>query len=153
MSLDITSNRWLREGTAWFALSFGSTKGTRLVLSPCAPPGLDQVLTSLLVFPYFPCTETGQGIVHALTDLSSPGMTSGNGNSASSIAGTAPQNGENKPPQAIVKPQILTHVIEGFVIQEGAEPFPVRTTSFPLFFLFFFLSIIWICIRIFYVSM
>lgn len=109
----------------------------------------------LLVFPYFPCTETGQGIVHALTDLSSPGMTSGNGNSASSIAGTAPQNGENKPPQAIVKPQILTHVIEGFVIQEGAEPFPVRTTSFPLFFLsfLFFLSIIWMCIRIFYVSM
>ncbi|XP_039619676.1 polyhomeotic-like protein 1 [Polypterus senegalus] len=30
-----------------------------------------------------------------------------------------------KPPQAIVKPQVLTHVIEGFVIQEGAEPFPV----------------------------
>ncbi|MEE6508725.1 hypothetical protein FKM82_022694 [Ascaphus truei] len=28
-------------------------------------------------------------------------------------------------PQAIVKPQILTHVIEGFVIQEGLEPFPV----------------------------
>ncbi|XP_045714659.1 polyhomeotic-like protein 2 isoform X2 [Phyllostomus hastatus] len=77
------------------------------------------------------CTahETGQGIVHALTDLSSPGMTSGNGNPASSIAGTAPQNGENKPPQAIVKPQILTHVIEGFVIQEGAEPFPVGRSS------------------------
>ncbi|KAK1340239.1 hypothetical protein QTO34_018805 [Cnephaeus nilssonii] len=73
--------------------------------------------------------KTGQGIVHALTDLSSPGMTSGNGNSASSIAGTAPQNGENKPPQAIVKPQILTHVIEGFVIQEGAEPFPVGRSS------------------------
>ncbi|KAH0624140.1 hypothetical protein JD844_007572, partial [Phrynosoma platyrhinos] len=32
---------------------------------------------------------------------------------------------ENKLPQAIVKPQILTHVIEGFVIQEGLEPFPV----------------------------
>ncbi|XP_040830110.1 polyhomeotic-like protein 2 isoform X4 [Ochotona curzoniae] len=76
-----------------------------------------------------PVHETGQGIVHALTDLSSPGMTSGNGNSASSIAGTAPQNGENKPPQAIVKPQILTHVIEGFVIQEGAEPFPVGRSS------------------------
>ncbi|KAK2106409.1 hypothetical protein P7K49_015923 [Saguinus oedipus] len=73
--------------------------------------------------------KTGQGIVHALTDLSSPGMTSGNGNSASSIAGTAPQNGENKPPQAIVKPQILTHVIEGFVIQEGAEPFPPCTVQ------------------------
>ncbi|XP_059815274.1 polyhomeotic-like protein 1, partial [Hypanus sabinus] len=33
--------------------------------------------------------------------------------------------GDSKPPQAIVKPHILTHVIEGFVIQEGAEPFPV----------------------------
>ncbi|XP_006862190.1 PREDICTED: polyhomeotic-like protein 2 isoform X2 [Chrysochloris asiatica] len=76
-----------------------------------------------------PAHETGQGIVHALTNLSSPGMTSGNGNSASSITGTAPQNGENKPPQAIVKPQILTHVIEGFVIQEGAEPFPVGRSS------------------------
>ncbi|XP_004705045.1 polyhomeotic-like protein 2 [Echinops telfairi] len=76
-----------------------------------------------------PAHEPGQGIVHALSDLSSPGMTSGNGNSASSITGTAPQNGENKPPQAIVKPQILTHVIEGFVIQEGAEPFPVGRSS------------------------
>ncbi|XP_071029262.1 polyhomeotic-like protein 1 isoform X2 [Oncorhynchus clarkii lewisi] len=28
-------------------------------------------------------------------------------------------------PQAVVKPQVLTHLIEGFVIQEGAEPFPV----------------------------
>uniref|UniRef100_A0A673MBP8 Polyhomeotic-like protein 1 n=1 Tax=Sinocyclocheilus rhinocerous TaxID=307959 RepID=A0A673MBP8_9TELE len=27
-------------------------------------------------------------------------------------------------PQAVVKPQVLTHLIEGFVIQEGAEPFP-----------------------------
>ncbi|XP_016058492.1 PREDICTED: polyhomeotic-like protein 3 isoform X8 [Miniopterus natalensis] len=38
-------------------------------------------------------------------------------------------NVENKPPQAIVKPQILTHVIEGFVIQEGLEPFPVSRSS------------------------
>lgn len=33
------------------------------------------------------------------------------------------------PPEAIVKPQILTHVIEGFVIQEGLEPFPVSRSS------------------------
>lgn len=39
-------------------------------------------------------------------------------------------NVENKPPQAIVKPQILTHVIEGFVIQEGLEPFPVSSKEF-----------------------
>ncbi|KAM9370298.1 LOW QUALITY PROTEIN: polyhomeotic-like protein 2 [Phaethornis superciliosus] len=60
---------------------------------------------------------------------SAPGMTSGTGTSASTVAGAAPHNGENKPPQAIVKPQILTHVIEGFVIQEGAEPFPVGRSS------------------------
>uniref|UniRef100_A0AAR2JRP3 Polyhomeotic homolog 2b (Drosophila) n=1 Tax=Pygocentrus nattereri TaxID=42514 RepID=A0AAR2JRP3_PYGNA len=55
-----------------------------------------------------------------------PAMTSGNGNSAPTVTGSTPQNGESKTPQAIVKPQILTHVIEGFVIQEGAEPFPSR---------------------------
>ncbi|EHA99662.1 Polyhomeotic-like protein 1 [Heterocephalus glaber] len=42
-----------------------------------------------------------------------------------SLAMVSRQVGDSKPPQAIVKPQILTHIIEGFVIQEGAEPFPV----------------------------
>ncbi|XP_037119750.1 polyhomeotic-like protein 1 [Syngnathus acus] len=32
------------------------------------------------------------------------------------------------PPRAVVKPHILTHVIEGFVIQEGGRPFPVCGT-------------------------
>ncbi|XP_035378398.1 polyhomeotic-like protein 2 isoform X1 [Electrophorus electricus] len=58
-----------------------------------------------------------------------PAMTSGNGNNAPTVTGSTPQNGESKTPQAIVKPQILTHVIEGFVIQEGAEPFPVERPS------------------------
>ena len=31
--------------------------------------------------------------------------------------------------KAIVKPQVLTHVIEGFVIQEGPEPFPVSARN------------------------
>ncbi|RUS78647.1 hypothetical protein EGW08_013574, partial [Elysia chlorotica] len=31
--------------------------------------------------------------------------------------------------RAIVKPHILTHIIEGFVIQEGSEPFPVQQSS------------------------
>lgn len=61
---------------------------------------------------------------------SPPAMTSGSGNNAPTVTGSAPQNGESKPPpQAVVKPQILTHVIEGFVIQEGAEPFPVERPS------------------------
>ncbi|XP_072442071.1 polyhomeotic-like protein 2 isoform X6 [Chiloscyllium punctatum] len=58
-----------------------------------------------------------------------PTMTSGNGNTTPSVTVSVPQSTENKPPQAIVKPQILTHVIEGFVIQEGAEPFPVGRSS------------------------
>ncbi|XP_012926980.1 polyhomeotic-like protein 3 isoform X6 [Heterocephalus glaber] len=47
---------------------------------------------------------------------------------STSMPGSTPSI-ENKPPQAIVKPQILTHVIEGFVIQEGLEPFPVSRSS------------------------
>lgn len=59
-------------------------------------------------------------------------MTSGNESEAPTVTGSTPQNGENKPPQAIVKPQVLTHVIEGFVIQEGAEPFPVCVERLPI---------------------
>ncbi|KAL0978520.1 hypothetical protein UPYG_G00171630 [Umbra pygmaea] len=55
-----------------------------------------------------------------------PAMTSGTETEVPTVTGSTPQNGENKPPQAIVKPQVLTHVIEGFVIQEGAEPFPIE---------------------------
>uniref|UniRef100_A0A671MFX7 Polyhomeotic homolog 3 n=1 Tax=Sinocyclocheilus anshuiensis TaxID=1608454 RepID=A0A671MFX7_9TELE len=36
-----------------------------------------------------------------------------------------PGNPEGRPSQAIVRPHILTHLIEGFVIREGLEPFPV----------------------------
>nr|XP_046253981.1 polyhomeotic-like protein 2 [Scatophagus argus] len=54
-------------------------------------------------------------------------MTSGNGNTNSSQ-----HSGESKPAQALVKSHILTHLIEGFVIQEGAEPFPVERPSFSI---------------------
>ncbi|XP_077948976.1 polyhomeotic-like protein 2b isoform X1 [Gasterosteus aculeatus] len=59
-------------------------------------------------------------------------MTSGTESEAPALTGSTPQNGEIKPPQAIVKPQVLTHVIEGFVIQEGAEPFPVCVERLPI---------------------
>nr|XP_033493805.1 polyhomeotic-like protein 1 isoform X4 [Epinephelus lanceolatus] len=39
--------------------------------------------------------------------------------------GVCSQGERAPPPQAVVKPNVLTHLIEGFVIQEGAEPFPV----------------------------
>lgn len=34
-------------------------------------------------------------------------------------------SGKQKLPKALVKPQVLTHVLEGFVIQEASEPFPL----------------------------
>ncbi|XP_067302393.1 polyhomeotic-like protein 2 isoform X3 [Pseudorasbora parva] len=75
--------------------------------------------------------NTEAGSVNVKSGVGSPPvMTSGSGNNAPTVTGSAPQNGESKPPpQAVVKPQILTHVIEGFVIQEGAEPFPVERPS------------------------
>ncbi|KAM3858045.1 polyhomeotic-like protein 1 [Diretmus argenteus] len=42
-----------------------------------------------------------------------------------SRGGAGGQGERAPPPQAVVKPHVLTHLIEGFVIQEGAEPFPV----------------------------
>lgn len=44
--------------------------------------------------------------------------------------GVCGQGERAPPPQAVVKPNVLTHLIEGFVIQEGAEPFPVSTWGF-----------------------
>ncbi|XP_077368031.1 polyhomeotic-like protein 2 isoform X2 [Festucalex cinctus] len=54
-------------------------------------------------------------------------MTAGNGNTNSSRP-----RGEGKAAQAVVQSHILTHFIEGFVIQEGAEPFPVERPSFSV---------------------
>ena len=51
-------------------------------------------------------------------------MTSGSGSTNSSQ-----HSGETKPAQALVKTHILTHLIEGFVIQEGSEPFPVSAEA------------------------
>ena len=40
---------------------------------------------------------------------------------------------ERQVPKAVVKPQVLTHVIDGFIIEESKEPFSVSC--------FFFLSV------------
>ncbi|XP_056126589.1 polyhomeotic-like protein 2b isoform X2 [Rhinichthys klamathensis goyatoka] len=77
-------------------------------------------------------TSQTQGSVETARDPTGSPVTSTMTSAASNepppaaVTGSVVQNGENKPPQAIVKPHVLTHVIEGFVIQEGAEPFPVE---------------------------
>ncbi|XP_042632802.1 polyhomeotic-like protein 3 isoform X2 [Cyprinus carpio] len=43
-----------------------------------------------------------------------------------------PGNPEGRPSQAIVRPHILTHFIEGFVVREGLKPFPVRHASLEM---------------------
>ncbi|XP_016518046.1 polyhomeotic-like protein 2 isoform X1 [Poecilia formosa] len=69
-----------------------------------------------------------QGFSSEFGAACAPVMTSGNGSTNSSQ-----HNGDSKAAQqAIDKSQILTHLIEGFVIQEGAEPFPVERPSFSI---------------------
>lgn len=47
------------------------------------------------------------------------------GSSSIALNGSTPTKSEKGLPKAMVKPNILTHVIEGYVIQEANEPFPV----------------------------
>ncbi|XP_037401027.1 polyhomeotic-like protein 3 isoform X5 [Pygocentrus nattereri] len=42
---------------------------------------------------------------------------------------SSPTSASQRPPQAGVRPHILTHLIEGFVITEGLAPFPVGQTA------------------------
>ncbi|XP_072888491.1 polyhomeotic-like protein 2 isoform X3 [Hemitrygon akajei] len=103
------------------------------VEKPSAPttPGPSATPDQRKAEPTKPVTQgKGPETVNAKSPSPAPTMTSGNGSTTSSVTVSVPQNAENKPPQAIVKPQILTHVIEGFVIQEGAEPFP-QAASVP----------------------
>ncbi|XP_021372534.1 polyhomeotic-like protein 1 isoform X2 [Mizuhopecten yessoensis] len=77
-------------------------------------------------------TETGSkdpptsdpNLVNSTTDLSEDKMDT---NEKVEIVAVAPIVVEKQ--RAIVKPHILTHVIEGFIIQEGPEPFAVERSS------------------------
>ncbi|CAB1329498.1 unnamed protein product [Coregonus sp. 'balchen'] len=105
---------------------------TPLIQQSTAPPILEVItIEQCPSDPSNPTTPTGgngdaEGLNAQQGVGSLPVMTSGNGNNTPMVTGSTPQNGKSKLPQAIVKAQILTHFIEGFVIQEGAEPFPVK---------------------------
>ncbi|XP_078615265.1 uncharacterized protein LOC144884145 isoform X7 [Branchiostoma floridae x Branchiostoma japonicum] len=45
------------------------------------------------------------------------------------LALNKPQPEKQQPQRAVVKPQILTHLIDGFIIQEGPQPFPIKHNS------------------------
>lgn len=98
----------------WMSDYYGSLLPVWLSNARCRPAGPDTAVPVPAAAPV--CVNGNQA------------MTSGSGNNAPTVTGSTPHNGHSKTPQAIVKPQILTHVIEGFVIQEGAEPFPVSAS-------------------------
>lgn len=60
-------------------------------------------------------------------DFGAPPPVSSSPTTVLSVSRGVSQSEKAPPPQAVVKPSVLTHLIEGFVIQEGAEPFPVST--------------------------
>uniref|UniRef100_A0A3B1KK11 Polyhomeotic homolog 2b (Drosophila) n=2 Tax=Astyanax mexicanus TaxID=7994 RepID=A0A3B1KK11_ASTMX len=105
-----------------------NSKPTSLVMREICPPLVPQAPTPTpsqdTSPPEPPKADTGnttnqtQGSAEAGTE-SEAIMTSG-------AESARPGSAESRPPQAVVKPHVLTHVIEGFVIQEGAEPFPVE---------------------------
>ncbi|XP_044146695.1 polyhomeotic-like protein 3 isoform X1 [Bufo gargarizans] len=119
----------------------------RVIMQTPTPPTLSPPALPLGSGEELPADHIMQGLPTAVSSVSASVIKSPFDNSYASIpapplllpAATTRSNSTQKPnsipgldskiPQAIVKPQILTHVIEGFVIQEGVEPFPVSRSS------------------------
>lgn len=58
-------------------------------------------------------------------DTTEPAAASSGPSSTEQNGGAAPPEGAGAKQTGVIKPNVLTHVIEGFVIQEAPEPFPV----------------------------
>ncbi|KAM4041280.1 polyhomeotic-like protein 3 isoform 2-T3 [Anomaloglossus baeobatrachus] len=119
----------------------------RVITQTPTPPTLSPPALPLESGVELPADHIMQGLPTAVSSVSASVIKFPSDNSYASIpapplllpAATTRSNSTQKPnsipgldsklPQAIVKPQILTHVIEGFVIQEGLEPFPVSQSS------------------------
>ncbi|XP_032683181.1 polyhomeotic-like protein 2 isoform X2 [Odontomachus brunneus] len=69
------------------------------------------------------CNNPLAGLANAVNAITNG--VSGDESSNMPASVPAPVNSKQAPPKAMVKPQVLTHVIEGFVIQEASEPFAV----------------------------
>ncbi|XP_077088326.1 polyhomeotic-like protein 3 isoform X4 [Siphateles boraxobius] len=85
-----------------------------------------------------PCIPSSRSVIRSPEDptypnSSPPPLLSSAVRSTSRLPpASLPGNPEGRPSQAIVRPHILTHLIEGFVIREGLEPFPVRRASLEM---------------------
>lgn len=65
------------------------------------------------------CNNPLAGLANAVNAITNGVIGDESPNMAITIPVTA--NNKQAPPKAMVKPQVLTHVIEGFVIQEGVK--------------------------------
>lgn len=63
------------------------------------------------------CNNPLAGLANAVNAITNGVI--GDESSNITISTPATVNNKQAPPKAMVKPQVLTHVIEGFVIQEG----------------------------------
>ncbi|EFN76859.1 Polyhomeotic-like protein 2 [Harpegnathos saltator] len=71
-----------------------------------------------------PCNNPLAGLANAVNAITNGVSSDEPSNIPVSVPATVNSN-KQAPPKAMVKPQVLTHVIEGFVIQEASEPFAV----------------------------
>ncbi|XP_046395872.1 polyhomeotic-like protein 2 isoform X3 [Ischnura elegans] len=74
-------------------------------------------------------TAKGDSMPVGSSSLANGVASSGTGTLTGMVVGTSRDSHKLPPPKALVKPQVLTHVIEGFVIQEASEPFAVNRSS------------------------
>jgi hypothetical protein len=58
-------------------------------------------------------------------------LSNGIANSSNHSISNSSIKSEKGLPKAMVKPNVLTHVIDDFVIQEASEPFPVTRQRYP----------------------
>ncbi|XP_072540780.1 polyhomeotic-like protein 2b isoform X2 [Salminus brasiliensis] len=103
-------------------------KPTSLVMREICPPLVTQVPTPTPSQDTSP-SEPSKADTENATNQTQGSSETGTASAATMTSGAEsarPGSEEGRPPQAVVKPHVLTHVIEGFVIQEGAEPFPVE---------------------------
>nr|XP_009296930.1 polyhomeotic-like protein 3 isoform X2 [Danio rerio] len=85
-----------------------------------------------------PCVPSSRSVIRSpeepthATSSPSPLLSSAVRSSSRLSSASLPESPEGRPSQAISRPHILTHLIEGFVIREGLEPFPVRHVSLEM---------------------
>lgn len=103
----------------------GKTESLSAIIGSSEPADTDKSDNRLSVVPTTPISLQSSTPLAKTSSPSTTSMTSPL-NGISSAGVNISSKNEKGLPKAMVKPNVLTHVIEGFVIQESQEPFPVN---------------------------